>query len=68
MGYPSVDNAIDMIRGSDNMKVTERDFRVAHDTWGKDVTSMRGKTKKKATAIVQSELLSSRSNRFCLST
>jgi hypothetical protein len=51
MGYPSVDNAIDMIRGSDNMKVTERDFRVAHDIWGKDVTSMRGKTKKKATAI-----------------
>jgi hypothetical protein len=51
MGYPSVDNAIDMIRGSDNIKVTERDFRVAHDIWGKDVTSMRGKTKKKATAI-----------------
>jgi hypothetical protein len=51
MEYPSVDNAIDMIRGSDNMKVSERDFRVAHDIWGENVTSMRGKTKKKATAI-----------------
>jgi hypothetical protein len=51
MGYPSVENAIVMIRGGDNMKVTERDFRVAHDIWGKDVTSMRGKTKKKSTAV-----------------
>jgi hypothetical protein len=51
MGYPTVENAIVMIRGGDNMKVTERDFRVAHDIWGKDVTSMRGKTKKKLTAV-----------------
>jgi hypothetical protein len=51
MGYPSVENAIVMIRGGDKMKVTERDFRVAHDIWGKDVTSMRGKTKKKSTAV-----------------
>jgi hypothetical protein len=36
MGYSSVDNAIDMIRGSHNMKVTERDFRGAHDIWGKE--------------------------------
>ena len=49
MGYPSVENAIAMIKGGDNMGVTERDFRVAHDIWGKDVTSMRGKTKKKVT-------------------
>jgi hypothetical protein len=40
-----------MIRGGDNMGVTERDFRIAHDIWGKDVTSMRGKTKKRATAV-----------------
>lgn len=33
------------------MKVTERDFRVAHDIWRKDVTTMRGKTKKRKTAI-----------------
>jgi hypothetical protein len=51
MGYPSVENAIVMIKGGDNMKVTERDFRVAHDIWGKDVTSMRGKTKKKSTPV-----------------
>ena len=51
MGYPSVENAIAMIKGADNMKVSERDFRVAHDIWGKDVTSLRGKTKKKSTAI-----------------
>ena len=31
MGYPSVENAIVMIKGGDNMGVTERDFRVAHD-------------------------------------
>ena len=29
MGYPSVENAIAMIKGGDNMKVTERDFRIA---------------------------------------
>jgi Reverse transcriptase (RNA-dependent DNA polymerase) len=51
MGYPSVENAIVMIKGGDNMRVTERDFRIAHDIWGKDVTSLRGKTKKKTTAI-----------------
>jgi hypothetical protein len=33
------------------MKVTERGFRVAHDIWGKDVTSMRGKTKNHKTAV-----------------
>jgi hypothetical protein len=33
------------------MGVTERDFRIAHDIWGKDVTSMRGKTKKTATPV-----------------
>ena len=51
MGYPSVQTAIVMIKGGDNMGVTERDFRVAHDIWGKDVTSMRGKKKKMATSI-----------------
>ena len=51
MGYPSVENAIVMIKGGDNMGVTERDFRIAHDIWGKDVTSMRGKTRKMATNI-----------------
>jgi hypothetical protein len=33
------------------MGVTERDFRIAHDIWGKDVTSMRGQTKKTATPV-----------------
>lgn len=51
MGYPSVENAIAMIRGGDNMKVTESDFRIAHDIWGKDITSMRGKTKKQSSPI-----------------
>ena len=51
MGYPSVENAIAMVKGADNMKVTERDFTIAHDIWGRDVTSMRGKTKKKPTTI-----------------
>ena len=40
-----------MIKGDDNMKVTGRDFRIAHDIWGKDVTSLRGKTRKKSTAV-----------------
>ena len=39
MGYPSVKNAISMIRGGGNMKVTESDLG------SKDITSMRGKTK-----------------------
>jgi hypothetical protein len=52
------------------MKVTERDFRVAHDIWVKDVTSMGGKTKKKATAIADITVRTPvvQKNRFCLST
>jgi hypothetical protein len=66
MGYPSVENAIVMIRGGDrdNMKVAERDFRVAHDIWGKDVTSMRGKTKKKSTAVADISISNSETAGF----
>lgn len=56
MGYPSVENAIAMIKGGDIMKVTERDFRIAHDIWGKDVTSLRGKTRKKASAVADQSI------------
>ena len=51
MGYPSVENAIAMIRGGENMKVSENDFRVAHDILGKGITSMRGKMKKRTTPL-----------------
>ena len=49
MGYPSVENAIAMIKGGDNFGVSEEDFRIADAIWGKDITSMRGKTRKSAT-------------------
>lgn len=49
MGYPSVENAISIIKGGDNFGVSEIDFRVADAIWDKDITSMRGSVKRRAT-------------------
>jgi hypothetical protein len=51
MGYPSVENTIAKIKGGDNFGVSEDDFRIADAIWGKDITSMRGKTRKSATPV-----------------
>ena len=45
MGFPSVGSAISMIERGTNFGVTEKDFRVADSIWGKDVASIKGKTK-----------------------
>ena len=46
MGYPPVEMAIAMVRGGNNFKVSEADFRRAHDIWGKCLASMKGKSHK----------------------
>ena len=47
MGYPSVEEAISMLRDGSNFTVTEHDFRVADTIWGKDIASIKGKTTKR---------------------
>ena len=44
MGYPSVEEAISMLRDSSDFTVIEHDFRVADTIWGKDIASIKGKT------------------------
>ena len=47
MGYPSVEEAISMLRDGNDFSVTEYDFRVADTIWGKDIASIKGKTTKR---------------------
>ena len=51
MGFPSVQQAIRTSNSGSNFDVTPRDFEIADTIWGKDVASLKGKTKKQATAI-----------------
>jgi hypothetical protein len=43
-GYPSVENAIAMLRDGTVFDVTPHDFKVADAIWGPDIASLRGKT------------------------
>lgn len=51
MGFPSVARAIQMVETGSNFDVTARDFQIAESIWGKDVASIKSKTKKKASPI-----------------
>ena len=51
MGFPSVIDAMNMVGTGSNFDLTARDFQVADAIWGKDIPSLKGKTKRKATAI-----------------
>jgi Zinc knuckle len=51
MGFPSVQQAIRTANSGSNFDVTPRDFEIADTIWGKDIASLKGKTKKRATAI-----------------
>ena len=53
LGFPSVSDAIDMVNSGSNFSVCARDFQIAEAIWGKDIPSLKGKTKKKATAIAE---------------
>jgi hypothetical protein len=46
LGYPSVENAIAMLRDGSGFDVTPYDFQVADTIWGPDIASMKGKTTK----------------------
>ena len=50
MGFPSVDNAIRMVKSGSGFTVTQDDFKRADSIWGKDIASMKGKTKKQTSA------------------
>jgi hypothetical protein len=51
LGFPSVSDAIDMVNSGSNFSVSARDFQIADAIWGKDIPSLKGKTKKRATAV-----------------
>ena len=46
LGYPSVENAIAMLRDGTGFTVTPYDFKVADAIWGPDIASMSGKATK----------------------
>ena len=50
MGFPSVSDAVRTIQTGADFGVTEKDFRIADLIWGRDVSSMKGKTKKRTTS------------------
>ena len=56
MGYPPVEMAIAMIRGGNNFRVSEADFRNAHTIWGKCLASLRGKSHKKSSPVADISL------------
>ena len=49
MGFPSVSDAINMVNTGSNFDISGRDFQIADAIWGKDASSLRGKTKRKTT-------------------
>jgi hypothetical protein len=51
MGFPSVHQAIRAVSSRSNFDVTSREFEVADAIWGKDVASLKGKTKKKSSPV-----------------
>ena len=51
MGYPPVEMAIAMIRGGNNFRISEADFRNAHTIWSKCLASLRGKTHKESSSV-----------------
>ena len=56
MGFPPVAQAIDIVTRGVNFTVTGTDFRIADDTWGPDIASMKGRTKKRATNVADIEI------------
>ena len=43
MGYPSIENAVAMLRNGNNFDVVEQDFKIAQNIWGGCLATMKGK-------------------------
>ena len=43
MGYPSIENAVAMLRNGNNFEVVEQDFKIAQNIWGGCLATMKGK-------------------------
>lgn len=56
LGYPSVENAIAMLRDGTGFDVTPCDFRVADAIWGPDIASLRGKTTRSISMVPNTSL------------
>jgi hypothetical protein len=51
MAFPSISDAMEIVNSGSNFSVSARDFQVAEAIWGKDIPSLKGKTKKQASPI-----------------
>jgi hypothetical protein len=60
MGFPSVQQANRTVSSGSNFDVSARDFEIADAIWGKDVASLKGKTKKRATPVADINISSTR--------
>jgi Zinc knuckle len=56
LGYPSVENAIAMLRDGTGFDVTPYDFQVADAIWGADIASMTGKTTRSKSMVPDTTL------------
>lgn len=56
MGFPPVDQAMEIATRGINFSVTTTDFRIANDIWGPDIASFKGNTKKQSTNAAKSEI------------
>ena len=51
MGFSSIRNAIDIAAGGSDFDVTARDFEIAEDIYGRDVATLKGKSRKMPTPV-----------------
>ena len=56
LGYPSVQNAIAMLRDGTGFDVTAYDFQVADAIWGPDIASLKGKQTKAKSMVPDTTL------------
>ena len=56
MGFPPIQHAIEIATRGSNFTVTARDFSVAESIWGPDIASLKGKTKKRATNVADTNI------------
>ena len=64
MGFPSVESAMHMVKNGNGFTITKEDFIRADSIWGKDIASIKGKTKKQTTASPDYELVEKSSQKM----
>lgn len=52
MGFPSAAMAMSIVNSGSNFDISSRDFRVAEAIWGRHMASLKGKTMKRASVVL----------------